>query len=130
MDVIIITDSEGEKSYDKHGEEIKIRKRELTVEILDDLNHYAIIKSEKNEADRGQGLIIDKNQFEQLKEYFLNTEQKGKKDIIDYIEHDAEIAMPINELMHESGRSLSKKEYGKVLLKYLVIELRSKFNNT
>tara|TARA_R110002167_G_scaffold11043_4_gene49345 strand:+ start:293 stop:595 length:303 start_codon:yes stop_codon:yes gene_type:complete len=48
-------------------------------------------------------------------------------DVIDYIENDAEIAMPINELMHEDGRHLTKKEYGKVLLKYLVKELREHY---
>ena len=48
----------------------------------------------------------------------------SNSELIDYIENDAEIAMPINELMHEDGRHLTKKEYGKVLLKYLVKELR------
>jgi len=47
--------------------------------------------------------------------------------LISYIENDAEIAMPINELMHEDGTYLTKKEYGKVLLKYLCIELREHF---
>jgi len=47
--------------------------------------------------------------------------------LIDYIENDAEIAMPINELMHEDGRHLTKKEYGKVLIKYLVKELRERY---
>lgn len=47
--------------------------------------------------------------------------------LIDYIENEAEIAMPINELMHEEGRHLTKKEYGEVLLKYLVKELRARF---
>ena len=48
-------------------------------------------------------------------------------DVIDYIENDAEIAIPIDELMHEDGRHLTKKEYGKVLLKYLVKELREHY---
>lgn len=47
--------------------------------------------------------------------------------LINYIENDAEIAMPINELIHEDGTHLTKKEYGKVLLKYLCIELREHF---
>jgi len=54
--------------------------------------------------------------------------EKLLNDIIYYIENDSEIAMPINELMHEDGTHLTKKEYGKVLLKYLAIELREKFN--
>ncbi len=51
----------------------------------------------------------------------------SNSELIDYIENDAEIAMPINELMHEDGRHLTKKEYGKVLLKYLVKELREHY---
>ena len=47
--------------------------------------------------------------------------------LIDYIENDAEIAMPIDALIHEDGRHLTKKEYGKVLLKYLVKELREHY---
>ena len=46
--------------------------------------------------------------------------------VITYIEQDAEIAMPIEELMPE-GKHLSKKEYGLVLLKHLAIELRQHF---
>ena len=52
---------------------------------------------------------------------------KSAKDVINYVEFDAAIAMPIDELMGEDGRHLSKKEYGKVLLKYLVIELKAHF---
>jgi lysophospholipase L1-like esterase len=47
--------------------------------------------------------------------------------LISYIENDAEIAIPINELMNEDGTHFTKKEYGKVLLKYLCIELREYF---
>ena len=46
---------------------------------------------------------------------------------IDYSENDAEIAMPINSLMNEDGTHLTKKEYGKVLLRYLVKELREHY---
>lgn len=56
-----------------------------------------------------------------------NVLAEVREQIIKYIENDAEIAMPINELMHEDGRHLTKKEYGHVLLKYLVIELREHF---
>jgi hypothetical protein len=47
--------------------------------------------------------------------------------IIDYIENDAEIAMPIDEMFNEDGSNITKKKYGKVLLKYLVKELREHF---
>lgn len=56
-----------------------------------------------------------------------NVLAEVREQIINYIENEAEIAMPVNELMHESGRHLTKKEYGHVLLKYLVIELREHF---
>ena len=56
-----------------------------------------------------------------------NVLAEVREQIINYIENDAEIAMPINELMHEDGRHLTKKEYGHVLLKYLVIELREHY---
>ncbi len=47
--------------------------------------------------------------------------------LIDYIENDAEIAMPIDEFFNEDGTPITKKKYGKVLLKYLVKELREHF---
>jgi hypothetical protein len=56
-----------------------------------------------------------------------NVLAEVREQIINYIENEAEIAMPVDELMHESGRHLTKKEYGHVLLKYLVIELREHF---
>lgn len=56
-----------------------------------------------------------------------NVLAEVREQIINYIENDAEIAIPINELMREDGRHLTKKEYGHVLLKYLVIELREHF---
>jgi hypothetical protein len=63
-----------------------------------------------------------------------NESENGNKSkpllaevLISYIENDAEIAIPINELMNEDGTHLTKKEYGKVLLKYLCIELREHF---
>ena len=47
--------------------------------------------------------------------------------LIDYIENDAEIAMPIDEFFNEDGTPITKKKYGKVLLKYLVKELREHY---
>lgn len=57
----------------------------------------------------------------------LSGVSKCADEVIKYIENDAEIAMPVNELMHEDGRRLSKKEYGHVLLKYLIVELKERF---
>jgi len=48
-------------------------------------------------------------------------------DIINYIENDAEIGIPIEDLVGEHGIGLTKKDYGLVLLKHLVIELRNRF---
>lgn len=61
------------------------------------------------------------------KEKINNLIYQETKEIINYIEKDAEIAIPINELMREDGTHLTKKEYGLVVLKYLVIELKEKF---
>ena len=65
---------------------------------------------------------------EQIKQgQLLPIDSVSNSALINYIENDAEIAMPIDELMHEDGRQLTKKEYGKVLLKYLVKELREHY---
>ena len=56
-----------------------------------------------------------------------NVLAEVREQIINYIENEAEILIPVEELMHESGRHLTKKEYGLVLLKHLVIELREHF---
>lgn len=50
-----------------------------------------------------------------------------REQIINYIENEAEILIPVEELMHKSGRHLTKKEYGIVLIKHLATELREKF---
>lgn len=47
--------------------------------------------------------------------------------LIDYIENDAEIAIPIDEFFNDDGTNITKKQYGKVLLKYLVKELREHY---
>lgn len=48
-------------------------KREITVEIKDDLNHYALIKQKNNRNNESDyGMFIDKNQFKQLWLYFVN----------------------------------------------------------
>ncbi len=52
-----------------------------------------------------------------------------EEQIIKYIEEEAEIKIPISELFHESGRKLTKKEYGFILIKNLVLELKEKFLN-
>ena len=61
----------------------------------------------------------------------LNIQNVSNSELIDYIENDAEIPIPINELMkNEDGlsRAITKREYGLVLIKYLVKELRVKYN--
>lgn len=51
------------------------------------------------------------------------------EEIIDYIEKDAEILIPIEELTNKGGNRITQKEYGHILLKYLVLELRHKYRN-
>lgn len=49
------------------------------------------------------------------------------EDIINYIENDSECLIPIEKFFDEKGNGITKKEYGKVLLKELCKELRVKF---
>ena len=49
------------------------------------------------------------------------------EEIIDYIENDCEILIPIEEMFNKDGSHITKNQYGKIMLKYLVIELREKF---
>lgn len=67
------------------------------------------------------------NDYPKMKRELLILFSVSNSALIDYIENDAEIPMPIDELMHEDGSHLTKKEYGKVLLKYLVKELRTRY---
>ena len=53
--------------------------------------------------------------------------RESVENIIKYIEEEAKISIPINELMHEDGRHITKKEFSHVLLKYLTKELKEKF---
>lgn len=48
-------------------------KREITIEIKDDLNHYALIKQKNNrENETNYGMLIDKDQYEQLRQHFVS----------------------------------------------------------
>ena len=66
-------------------------------------------------------------EFTELTNTVNVTTKVSVGEIITYIENDAEIAMPINELMHADCRHLTKREYGHLLLKYLAKELRERF---
>ena len=60
----------------------------------------------------------------------LNIQNVSNSELIDYIENDAAIPIPINALMkNEDGLSsaITKREYGLVLIKYLVKELRERY---
>ena len=52
---------------------------------------------------------------------------KNVSELIDYIEKGSEIAIPVNELFNKDGQTLTKKEYGLVVIKYLAKELREKY---
>lgn len=47
--------------------------------------------------------------------------------LISYIENDAEIAIPIERFFNKDGNAITKKEYGKILLEILCVELREHF---
>ena len=94
----------------------------------EELKKQIVINFEKDEITEKERLTnvmqcIDAH-VEQLS---IPRVSKCADEVIKYIENDAEIAMPVNELMHEDGRHLSKKEYGHVLLKYLIVELKERF---
>ena len=62
-------------------------KREIKVEIKDDLNHYALIKQKNNiEREHDYGMLIDKDQFKQLRLYFVSNQRELLlKDISDWL---------------------------------------------
>lgn len=47
--------------------------------------------------------------------------------LIDYIETEAEVLIPIEEMFNKDGTHITKKEYGKVVIKYLAKELREHY---
>lgn len=48
-------------------------KREIKIEIKDDLNHYALIMQKNNrENETDYGMLIDKDQYEQLRQHFVS----------------------------------------------------------
>lgn len=64
----------------------------------------------------------------EMKKYSSNTAlSEACEQIINYIEEDAEIPIPIKRFFNEDGSHITKKEYGKVLLEILCVELREKF---
>lgn len=68
-------------------------------------------------------LLAIEKEIEELRNTNIISVQE---ELINYIENDAEIAIPINEMFNENGGHITKKEYGLILLKYLVTELRLK----
>lgn len=88
----------------------------------DDLEYYA------NCMMNSENLLNDVvNGVDECANTALNLPIVSNSALIDYIENDAEIAMPINEFFNEDGTNITKKQYGKVLLKYLVKELRAHY---
>jgi hypothetical protein len=47
--------------------------------------------------------------------------------MIQYIESEAEILIPMDELSNKDGSRITKHQYGLVMIKYLCEELREKF---
>lgn len=62
-------------------------------------------------------------EFEQSSETLVSA-----KDIIEYIEERAEIAIPIEEIFNDDLTDIiTQEEYRKILIKHLCIELKEKF---
>ena len=52
-------------------------KRKIILEIKEDRNHYALIKQDnKRENEYDYGMLIDKDQFEQLRLYFVSNQRE------------------------------------------------------
>lgn len=68
-----------------------------------------------------------KGNFEIARNQLLDLFTVSNKELIDYIENDAEILIPIEDFFNEDGTHITYTEYGHVLLKHLVEELRLKF---
>lgn len=49
--------------------------------------------------------------------------------VIDYIENDSEVAVPIDRFFNDDGTHITKQKYGRIVLEILVQELRDKFVN-
>lgn len=86
-----------------------------------DIRYFISKKYNKNNN------IVQIFRFDEITFYNKESINTNTNTIIDYIENDAEIAIPIERLIHKDGSSLTKKEYGKVLLEILCEELREKF---
>lgn len=69
---------------------------------------------------KGVGLLREQAQKQKEHEEII-------KKIITYIEEEAEVLIPVNELFNEDGAHLTKRQYGGVVIKYLAEELRQKF---
>ena len=52
---------------------------------------------------------------------------KTRKEIIDYIENDSEVLIPIERFFNKDGTQITKNQYGKVVIEFLVEELRERF---
>lgn len=55
------------------------------------------------------------------------NECKAYEKIISYIENDSKILIPIERLFNKDGSIITKKQYGKVLIEILCLELREHF---
>jgi hypothetical protein len=74
----------------------------------------------------GHGCYLWKKYAEEIADVFMGVKESYLNEIINYIKHDAEIPIPI-ERFFKDGESITKKEYGLVLLESLCLELRERF---
>lgn len=58
---------------------------------------------------------------------FKSASSISVEEIINYIENDAEVAIPIDKFLNDKGEHLTKKEYGKILIETLCQELKDKY---
>lgn len=84
-------------------------------------------------VDNIKQIVYRKFTGEELCEYVTEFRKRVVRELIEYIESDSEIAIPINRMFvkdeNSEPRHITKKEYGQVLLEVLCDELRTKFKS-
>mgnify|MGYP000411486164 FL=1 len=137
-------------NIDENGEEIveDLKTQNKVEEKLKEPNFYIVNAFKYLDADQqksiGLKLIERAENGEEVREMPIIS-QDGEKtksyepcylpkisgfieDICSYIEN-AEILMPIEELVDENSNVVTRRQYGEVLIKYLVIDIRENFHN-
>jgi len=83
----------------------------------------------KEELNQKIGVIVSDTTTSgnEKRNKILELIDTNNNDLIEYIENDAEVAIPIDEYFDKNGNHITKKRYGLVFTKYLCKELKDMF---